>query len=82
MPTFLPQVRNGRVSFLTSSKFRVQLSKPNTETQDLTSEPIEAIFKSVRLYLELFYLVTEPGGKAELGMSHTYEDNGPCFLGT
>lgn len=65
-----PWVRNGRGFLLTSSKVRVaskkQLSEMNMGTQFLISEPTGIKPESVRLNLELLYLVGEPHGKAEL----------------
>lgn len=71
--------RNGRGFLLTSSKVR-QLIEMNMRTQDITSEPTVITPKSVRLNLELLYLVGEPDRKVELGVG-TLKDNGTCFLG-
>ena len=81
----LPEGEDGRGFLLTSSKVRLasegQAGEMNMGTQDVMSEPIGIIPKSVRLNLELLYLVEEPGRKAELGVD-ILKDSGTCFLGS
>ena len=71
-----PRMRNGRGFLLTSRKMRVasktQLSEMNMGTQDLMFEHTGIKPDSVRLTLELLYLVGKANGKAELRVSHIF----------